>query len=464
MLSFSCEFPVKESNTQAFIDAVRRWVEGSPHTTFASSDLADIPSDGHWALEIGGKRLEALIASDERASTAGFRHVAVDGSIEWRTTVVYSRTDDDCWVGVRTDREADKATISLPPAKKPLLVRTLLTELGGGLDGELYCTDNPYYLKDNDIGMATRLINSDSDNYLPVVYISCDFSGKVVVNPVPLARLLGGMAHVLVEPDRNFSHKLQADVGSRNAYGGAVGVYWPTGESFKYLIGSENSSEFDVRRTIATRIRQALVNRRPLARCTWSRPEAAVARETFKKLRDSGSDDVQEYVDIFDAELQAKDRQLDEAETEVRHLQARIRKLDADRGSRTSKISIDTEQEFFPGEFAGIIRDALETAVSNARQNGRRRHGLSAFYGTLDDESHLKEKKNFIKRLLKDYTSMTKTVRDGLEDIGFSISEDGKHYKLTYMQDERYLFTLPKTGSDHRGGKNAASDIAKRIF
>jgi len=55
------------------------------------------------------------------------------------------------------------------------------------------------------------------------------------------------------------------------------------------------------------------------------------------------------------------------------------------------------------------------------------------------------------------------TVR-ALETLGFSISDDGKHYKLTYMGDERYVFALPKSGSDHRGGLNAASDIGKRIF
>ncbi|GMU46359.1 MAG: hypothetical protein AMXMBFR26_11410 [Porticoccaceae bacterium] len=55
-------------------------------------------------------------------------------------------------------------------------------------------------------------------------------------------------------------------------------------------------------------------------------------------------------------------------------------------------------------------------------------------------------------------------MRRGLEEMGFSITEEGKHYKLTFQDDDRYTFTLPKSGSDHRGGLNAASDIGRLLF
>ena len=55
-------------------------------------------------------------------------------------------------------------------------------------------------------------------------------------------------------------------------------------------------------------------------------------------------------------------------------------------------------------------------------------------------------------------------LRRELEDMGFSISEDGKHFKLVFQGDDRYTFTLPKSGSDWRGGLNAASDIGRLLF
>ena len=54
---------------------------------------------------------------------------------------------------------------------------------------------------------------------------------------------------------------------------------------------------------------------------------------------------------------------------------------------------------------------------------------------------------------------MDRPLRQGLADIGFTITEDGKHYKLTYYGDSRYWTALSKTPSDTREGKNAASII-----
>lgn len=76
----------------------------------------------------------------------------------------------------------------------------------------------------------------------------------------------------------------------------------------------------------------------------------------------------------------------------------------------------------------------------------------------------MSEQREELKRLLRGYKSMDRVTKGGLEAMGFSISEDGKHYKLVYHDDDRYTFALPKSGGDHRGGLNAASDIGKRLF
>lgn len=50
-----------------------------------------------------------------------------------------------------------------------------------------------------------------------------------------------------------------------------------------------------------------------------------------------------------------------------------------------------------------------------------------------------------------------------LRELGFEISIDNTHYRLTFRENELYKFTLPKTPSDRREGKNSVSDITKRI-
>ena len=42
--------------------------------------------------------------------------------------------------------------------------------------------------------------------------------------------------------------------------------------------------------------------------------------------------------------------------------------------------------------------------------------------------------------------------------------QDGKHYKLTYHGDPRYLVTVGKTPSDNRSGSNTAAAIIKTML
>ena len=69
-----------------------------------------------------------------------------------------------------------------------------------------------------------------------------------------------------------------------------------------------------------------------------------------------------------------------------------------------------------------------------------------------------------LKEVLSQYESMNPSVRKELESLGFEVREDGKHYKLTFRNDERFPFVLSKTSSDWRAGKNAVADLRKKIF
>ena len=69
-----------------------------------------------------------------------------------------------------------------------------------------------------------------------------------------------------------------------------------------------------------------------------------------------------------------------------------------------------------------------------------------------------------VKKLLKSYNGMTAPIRKALEEIGFVITEDGKHYKLTYCGDDRYQIIFSKTPSDFRTGKNSSQKLNKMVF
>ncbi|KFL36718.1 hypothetical protein N788_03665 [Arenimonas donghaensis DSM 18148 = HO3-R19] len=78
--------------------------------------------------------------------------------------------------------------------------------------------------------------------------------------------------------------------------------------------------------------------------------------------------------------------------------------------------------------------------------------------------NHAAELAKGVKAILKDYRTMDARIRGELIRLGFSLSEDGKHFKIVYHGDPRYMFVLPKTSSDYRAGRNAASDITGILF
>lgn len=69
-----------------------------------------------------------------------------------------------------------------------------------------------------------------------------------------------------------------------------------------------------------------------------------------------------------------------------------------------------------------------------------------------------------LKRLLKNYDEMSGRTRQALKNLGFEITEEGKHYKITYYGDGRYQTTYSKTPSDGRTGKNSAQQTINIAF
>lgn len=467
MLSFATEFPIKSATGIAqFIDSARSWLLGSPHTKFTLEELDVILQNGRWSTEKGNERIEALIASSGEEGRAAIKYTRIDDDLQWDTAVVFSGKEPDAWVGVRTFCESTRATVRLPSAKKPIIVRSLLKNLGGGIDGKLLTQDSPHFLKNSEIDFAVDLITGRAENHLPIVYISSRFDGTYCINSELMSQKLAGMAHVVVEPNRPFSRRLQIEVASENVYGGTVGVYWPNGSGRRsFFLGVEHPTAAALERAITEEIRTALLNRRPLVRCAWSSVQEALSHSTYEALKNAGSVEVDKYTEAFDAEIKAKNEKLHDAEREITRLQAELRRYESkisERGSLSLKVG--EEQDLYPDELLDIALDAIAESINRVQSDGRRQHVLSAIARSNSSAGESALRKARLKDLLREYRSMDAKTRAGLKELGFEIEDEGKHYKLIYQGDDRYVFPLSKSGSDYRGGLNSASDIAKRIF
>ena len=127
-------------------------------------------------------------------------------------------------------------------------------------------------------------------------------------------------------------------------------------------------------------------------------------------------------------------------------------------------LVLGEEQDLYPLEQKSMLMEILERELRSAKDNSRKAHILTALLIANKCDNAVDEKRKRIKACLHGYTKLTTAIKKELEDIGFSLSDDGKHVKAVFGEDQRYMGTLSKTGSDYRAGDNIAHDLIRLIF
>ena len=120
-------------------------------------------------------------------------------------------------------------------------------------------------------------------------------------------------------------------------------------------------------------------------------------------------------------------------------------------------LFLGDEEDFYQGE----IRDE---ALSATEKGTRKADVLEDILDTNPCYHLAEERKQRIKAIFKGYKNLTGAMRQELQSLGFEITEAGKHYKITYRGDQRYMVTVGKTPSDNRSGNNNAALINKTML
>jgi hypothetical protein len=467
MLSFATEFPINDTiNLDDFNRCVKKWLLGSRYTSFSAENLNGLGEGDAWENSNGSETISSLVDTTQDTESSAIVYRKKDSNFEWITTIVLACQPSSTWISIRVGCEPLHPTANVPDAKKPVLVKTLLDTLDGGVDGEFKVSAAPIIFTNSEHDLAVSCIQGETGSYLPVVYVSATFRSQYLVNPNELAIALYGMAHVVVEPDREFSVQIMSAVQRKNVYGGTIALYWPEGGGHRtFFAKSGNDSPDDIKNTIFDEIRLSLINRRPLTRCTLSAVKELKSKRLIRTLKDVGSAEVTRYVDAFEDELKSKDFDLENSEKEILRLKAEIRKLEAQIEPISGfTLCLGNENAFYEGEILNLVCDVLSKAIETVPKDSRRQHLLKAMVNANSISIEGDRIRSKVKELLRGYQSMDQKTRRGLEEIGFFITEDGRHYKITYQNDSRYTFSLSKSGSDNRGGLNAASDICNLFF
>ena len=175
---------------------------------------------------------------------------------------------------------------------------------------------------------------------------------------------------------------------------------------------------------------------------------------------------MQDYVAAFDAEIAAKDERLEGMNRELQRLRAETYRYEhaGELGDSTISMNHGDEREFYVGERRDAIMAALDQGRKYLTENGRRAHLVEDILRANDATDVGADLEASLKDTFAESGDLGHNQRRTLEDLGFVVEKAGKHWKASYHGDGRYVFTVGKTGSDHRAGKNLASTIIKKLI
>ena len=186
-------------------------------------------------------------------------------------------------------------------------------------------------------------------------------------------------------------------------------------------------------------------------------------RMEAEAARQKAENEIDQVYDEFDEDFKALQEKVTELtktnealQYENQGLRAKLAAADA-----TPLLLLGDEEDFYQGEIRDIVLGAIDDAFSTIESSTRRADVLGDVLENNPYRHLSDERKQKIKSLFKGYKSISGTMKQELADMGFELTEAGKHYKLTYRGDSRYLVTIGKTPSDNRSGSNTASEIGK---
>ncbi len=476
MLLYSTLLSINDTLTKdGFIRLVIEWNKKSPYET---NVIRNLVWNGERNVRYGDEKLWLSIEEYRNKNIIAIRYekVAEDGAI-WDTD--YVMNFDEMRMAIQLDRSyKEEALLADTKFSTPHFISMLIE--GGYLkeDEDFAVTNKPLMITEGNLELVNAVIKGQVKCRLPVIYVSKTINDEEPIEVRWLLSKLKGMSHVLLQEQVSTNKELRKICQGKNEQYGAIGIYYPnaTARHEKYLYHRESGYDTLLLEKVVRSVMRYNNMQNISQLYTWQGVNAALLsdrlakqseeRVAAEKAKHEAEEEVDNVYAAFDEDLRELQRQVAElakANEALRYenqgLRTKIQSTDA-----VPILCMGEEDELYQGEIKDIILAALEEALKGTKDKSRRADVIRDVIAANDYGNLGEQRQQRIKGLLKAYDGMSKILRQELNELGFEITEEGKHYKITYYGDRRYWTTLPKTPSDHRDGKNAALTICRDML
>lgn len=446
---------------------VLEWNQGSTHE---KNIIQSIERHGERNIRYGTDSMWLVIEEyrNENIIAVRYEKTEADGVV-WDTG--YVMNFNDMKMSIQLDRSYLEEELVIDPTFSTPHFITLLIEHGYLKDDSILpMLRKPIFIKADNVGLLT--------DGLPVVYISKTYYGEDPVDIWKLSGRLKGVAHVLVEEGTWLNGRIRRQCDDKNEFYGAIGVYFPNSAygHKKYLYRAYDGIDAVLSEKVIRSVIQYSNAQMMDKLYTWQGVSNALLRD---RLSSRGAEllaaeseknrvaaEADELIEAVDEDIQKLKKQVEELihANEILTYENQGLRFKMSNTDNMSILYLGEEEEFFPAEIKAMLLDALELVLPNYASGTRRRAVLEDIIKSNDCKRRADERSDQLKNLLRGYKTMSGSMKRTLQDMGFVITEEGKHYKLTYYGDGRYMATLAKTPSDNRSGMNIALEIIKDMF
>lgn len=438
-------------NEQDFIDIVIKWLKkAGPYKTIGEQlEQAEKKYGQKFYVEYCDLQTQKIIRDK---TTYYMLKLGQDfHNQNWATEIIYTEGDSKI-VYFHIDCSGDVSLFDEAPKMRTAIIRDFINS-GKIIQPALRISIQPIELSDDTVNIVVESITGKTDSEIPIVFATQYFDSLAYpISLESLAEILSGTAYV-VYSDNEFTRILKEKIKNKAyvPFNGGVAIYsrnQKPKQLRKYDAYYGGTLDTQVINEV-TRIVNAQVDK---TAPSWS---TLVIAEQSELL---------EVAEGLDERAKRDAIRIDELGQENVRLKARIEYLEAalaERNSEQRLIAQANIPEFFDGEQNDLIVAILNRELKKCGDNPKTRK-YELLSSIVDRNSYIGNKQRMfvrIKEIFSDGETMSAAERSELEKMGFEITEDGKHYKLKFMGGDKYWYTVSKTPSDNRGGKNEATKI-----
>jgi len=434
-------------------------------------DLQEQDYDNYQVYEYQKKKLYFVDYSDAGILAAYHTDTDLDGT-EWKLSVVFKPELHELYVQM-SNSETTETGRYLRKFKKPDLIDELVDMRIIRKDGCIKIQYESHDVENGNLEEIEKIIEGSAGNVLPVIFLSTTPYGYYAADPEVLADRYAGMAHVFTQRDEEVSYILKEKYGNRAAYGGSIVTYFPVKSLQPNVIVYGRFDDRETNNRISKGINFYYKSQNYGQMTTYDEISSIVVSGRNKNLISQNEQIIEEsqkiadenrsIVETFDVDLKKTDEENNRLKQRIADLETENRILKERLNSINEKplLVYGKEEEVYPGEIKELLINILESA--SLKEGSRRADIINDILCSNQTTSSLEERYEELRSILNNYRGLDQDQINRLEKLGFKVTSDGKHHKLTY-HDDRYIATLAKTSSDVRSGKNAVSLIIKNMM